>query len=1099
MLVGRSTKGKNKVHDYLYDFRFTEDKDKKYINHHGPLFWVIDLDNGALLNETTKADNIPSFQLWKKQRNGIKAYLHEILQIEVDPNQKIEEPQSPQALAQYLIDHSLSQNVEVMYCVNFRGKVFHHFYTSPNQDCHSTQIRFWAYPLSATCIGYAFFQPEKLYRSDDMMYETTPEEDILPPKPDTVNRKLAVHVQLYGLTLAHKLGCCTKEEMVDVSIAFSQWIGGLWITFDDENHPRHVAFSCKSCRANCSDAKQNIHHSVQLHTCKSDNKKQWTKILKRMESCALLARAEKLLVLEPILNRLKPFLRPKQRDAWSKCYNHLMTAINKYKIFVHGSDDTTLHAIKVPLAGVFKEKHSKGVKMHVLANNTIAALSIRHIDFININEYINYEGKTFKPWEDDADLWKLIRDWLPDDETDALIPWSSPQLRHSRQNVSKHPKMFGDTTMNRYLDMRGFRNADVIRKLWQRLVTYIVTNFQYDMATRNYMSLSKMSFDIVWLMYFHQSGPLSHSLEMLHPYAEHLIRPWCKGGFSYSANAYLCEGQNLADGPETASSIEELDLTSAYGFSGMNMASPKGFGINFGQGMKSQNRYNLFEFKAVYYTLFKWTELQQRTIISVFSNYSPLGILFVGKFPLDLVAVFDDGAIELVQFDGHYCHGDYRNNGNRHLTEKYCPTLSRYADDKSRDECEEKTMARDEYILNWMIQVNHPNMFYSVYRDCCDSEYHPIALRHAFQTHPTLAKMVQGLENLDGSLQFFKNLANLEDQLHEVTFFALVEGFAQTNHEHFFGPVFHVDSITGNRTSISCGKMLLTSDYYQYLVKNFDFCATKLHWVAYYKRCHDMPQVFNSLVLARQSYTKDSSVAGLLKSIVNYACGYFGLHRSKHPFTRTKIAYRIPKKFNFSRHEVSPLPYFDNIDLYVVKTFYPSSHLKNKSTTPLLHFFGIIEYGKMQINRAIQVLQKHLRPTAFQILYSNVDNLIVACSADSFGEALKNPSQTGQDAFAKDWLPLTEPSGKPGKFKNEWKVSSGQGWKFVTPFCMFYALTTERDSECRHKTNCFKGLGSRETFDIALNVWRKERICVEIEKRKNKLVDHSTHRVTYKM
>ena len=219
--------------------------------------------------------------------------------------------------------------------------------------------------------------------------------------------------------------------------------------------------------------------------------------------------------------------------------------------------------------------------------------------------------------------------------------------------------------------------------------------------------------------------------------------------------------------------------------------------------------------------------------------------------------------------------------------------------------------------------------------------------------------------------------------------------------------------------------------------------------------------VFEQLVSARQSLPKGSSVAGLLKSIVNYSCGYFGLHRSKQPRTSTHIVYRLPSKFNYSIHEVSPLPYFAGVDLYILRTLSPTSHFKYKTTTPLLHFFSIIEYGKMQINRALRVLRQHLRPTAIRHLYSNVDNIILACSADRFQDALVDTSPAGTSAFLSDWMPLL--GTKPGKLKEEWIVPSSHGWKFVTPYCMFYVLTTDDDRcEDRHKTNCFKGLVTRD-------------------------------------
>ena len=224
--------------------------------------------------------------------------------------------------------------------------------------------------------------------------------------------------------------------------------------------------------------------------------------------------------------------------------------------------------------------------LYVLADNNIGGLSTREVDFLNIDAYLNYEnGKAFKPWEDDINLWKLAGDWFPETGDDCLVPWFSPRLRHEKQKIRNYPKMFGDTTMVVYLNDRGYRNADALRQLWFQLNQFLVMRCNYDLASKSHVSISKFSFDIVWLNYARQAGPLGHSFEILHPYTEQLVRPWCTGGFSYSAKAYLREGQGLqgeekqglplAPQAELASSIRELDLTSAYGYSGITCLRPK--------------------------------------------------------------------------------------------------------------------------------------------------------------------------------------------------------------------------------------------------------------------------------------------------------------------------------------------------------------------------------------------------------------------------------------------------------------------------------------------------------------------------------------------
>lgn len=1125
MMVRRNKKEENRYYyDYMVDFRFVEEGTGEFSKHGRPIIYMIDLDTEELLLETHNPNKIPNFNYYNKQREGIKASLWEI--VGLHHLEGTEEPQTLERLRETMEYHGVNVNREVQ--ITFRSDfsnmgMFIFLNLEPNTQNQDNDtggktkldpmLSFYAYPTSATTIAYAYHQPMKKNYTFCLPYELPTEEDIPDPKPQTVNRRMAVSVQLTGLTLAHRLGLCTKQEMELLSCSLSRCVGAMWITFDDEKHARHVAFTAGSAtNKNHESIKK---HAVQLDSCEGENVQQWTDILSFVHACAQEARKEKEALLKDIFDRLEPFHAQKKRDIWCKCYIQLLGAVHKYKVFLYGFDDTSLHAIKVPVAGVFKEKQSRGVNLHILADNDICGLSTRDIDFINIDAYFNYEnGKAFDPWQDDVNLWKLASDWFPVTGDDTFVPWFSPRLRHNLKSLKRYPKMFGDTSMLQYLCDRGYRNADALRQLWFQLNNLLVSAFNYDLASKGYISIAKMSFDVVWLNYALTAGPMAHGFETLHPYAEHLVRPYCTGGFSFSAKAFLHEGYGLqgedkkdvppAPRAEPAASVQELDLTSAYGYSGMNMSTPKGFGITFGQGMKTQRRYNLFEYRAVYYTIYKWmtsTETNRGNLISVFSNFSPLGIIFVGKYPIDLVGIFEDGSVEMVQMDGHFCHGDY---------ERRCRSSDRYADGKTRQECEDKTRQRDEFILNWMLQVNQPNMKYSVFTDCCHPEYHPTALKRFFKTcrDPQILNLVDGLDEVNGRL----DSANLN----KVTFYALVEGtFALPQHlsekpAHYFDPVFQMKKNTSNDTMAVFQNfdelphsddtrqiLFLTSDYYRYLVDHFGFEVTAVHWVSYYKRCFDLPVIFSDLVKFRQQFPKDSTVASMLKSLVNYACGYFGLHRSKEPFVKARIAYKLPKNFNYSKHKIMDLPYFDDKEMNLISTLYPSAHLKNKSTTPLLHFVGIIEYGKMRMNMAIQILQAHLRPTAFRILYSNVDNLILACAHDTLEEALLDTSPAGIEAFHNVWLPLL--GTQPGCFKQEWFVGSGRQWQFVTPFCMFYAITTPDQHDDRHKSSMFKGLVTHVTFAYALNIWKEMNFNVDIEKRTNKLVDTSTHMVTHRL
>ena len=322
----------------------------------------------------------------------------------------------------------------------------------------------------------------------------------------------------------------------------------------------------------------------------------------------------------------------------------------------------------------------------------------------------------------------------------------------------------------------------------------------------------------------------------------------------------------------------------------------------------------------------------------------------------------------------------------------------------------------------------------------------------------------------------------------QVTFIAIVDAKIRRNHSFSpFGPVFdHTEEEE---------EMLLTSDYYVYLTKHFHVKINRIHWICYYKRCWDLARVFKHVVSLRQSATV--AQASFLKSIVNFACGYFGLNPSKLSSDSTRIAYSLPRRFNQSFHTINDLPSFDGNSFYLVTT-----HRKNRKLfsthSPLPLFIGVIEFGKMRLNYIISFLYQYLRPNSFSILYSNVDNIVFACSKENIQDALKAGPVSQKRTFQYEWNQLTEDK-TPGCLQEKWKASTGTKWEFVTPARMFYALKTENHASDTFKTCGLTGMTSDESFSIAMAILEKQTVLVTMDKRVNKLVDHSTHAVTFSL
>jgi hypothetical protein len=991
-----------------------------------PVYWLFDVASGVLLRETTKQSKMPtlSYQVWKY--NQLSASLWDILQVTTDSDTR--EPQSSAELSRVLEKHNLLKDTNVFYCISIAPQQEMPWVTG-HTESPNAPLCFFAYTKLDLSIGYAFRQPQKLTHHHNVAYiEDERKEDGPDPDPSTANTETAVNVKLSGLLLAHTLGFCSQQKLQNFSQALAKCVGALWVTCDEEKHVRHVVYKDTGCykaiELKCKDENWNVKH--------------WTLFFRYIQKCAIKMKETKKTILAPLLAQLEPFRTLHVKSTWSQCYTQLQAAIEKHKIFVFCNDDTVLHQLKVPIAGTFKSTHSKGIYLDTLANHTITALSTSRIVFINLAEYFNFHKKSFQPYNDDDTLWQVAQDWLG---SDSQTSWRHPELKHKIKHLKHHAKMdlFSQTTLT-YVADRAVRNATVILQLWFALVTYCLVQFGYDLASMPHQSLAQMAFDIIWLKYAQQAGPLAHSLENLHHYTVFKLTPWCKGGFSYSFEGCLKRGDRLANNKETAKSICELGLSSAYGYSGMSMSAAKGFGIAFGDRVKTQRRYQQFDYMATMYTVFKLYVMQGLKIKAVFSKYSPLGLVHLGKYALDLAVVMADNSYKFYQFDGHYCCGDYN---------RACPSLPRYANNQSRLECEKKTRERDEFIYNWLMTIYTCNSTYEVLTDCCHPEYSMANLKNAFSIHRPLKSLIVGLDQLDGTLD--------KVDLSKVTFLAIVEGYATTHRKREFGPVFVTD---GNTPTVSKGKMLLTSDYYLYLKRHFGFKVTSIEWIIFYKVCRDLPRAFASIVLLRKQADQAPSKDAFLKSVVNYACGYFG--RKSNAKSTARIISTLPKRFNILRDDVKPLESFGKDAFMLVQSY---SATKKPRYAPLVLFMQIIEFGKMRLNTSVQWLQQHLRPTSMHILYSNVDNLILSLSEDTLVEALKDQSNLAKTTFVAGWQNLF---GKgPGMLKQEWCHTSDEMWQFVSPCRMFHVVLTHRENDSHHKSTFFTGLPTAEAFKIA--------------------------------
>lgn len=1055
LIAGRKRMGSIYEHTLLIDVRHLPEMSASMPCQ----YWIIDMESGALVLHTTKRRKMPQLILQRKLYKGKTAKLADILQVsETDIYGGTREPTTLDELIALLTHLGMADITCVEYIISFKPFQAYPWYRG-NIGALIAPFTVYAYTKSNLDIGYCFHHVNK--KPMPIIEDKLP--DI--PNPASLNRRSSVSVKLKGLCLAHALGVCCMDQMQNMSLAMSSCVGALWITCDDEKHARYMTYK---------DNWGEYHQTLVCSSSSSDDV--WLKMFNHIEKQGVALRQKKNDILQPVLQVLNLYRGSKQVSPWTKCLQQLKQSIIKHNVYVFCTDDTILHLIKTPFAGFCNKPKSNGVLLHTLGDNSIAALSGQHIRFINLAYFFNYKLQVFQPDKDDDILWELCQDWLPANGSDSNTAWINPCLLHKRQTNKRYRPVL-DTPMTRFLKQRNERNAQAILNLFSQFVLFNTTHFGFDITTIGHVSMSKMAFDIVWLEYAKQAGPMAHPVEKMHPYIEYLLRPWCKGGFSFSCKDHVASDQPLEEGKDIAACIREYDLTSAYGASGSNMATAKGFGQVFKDNMLTKSRWCTFEYRAVMYTLYKWMHKDKKHIRSVFSNFSPLGVLMIGKYPVDLVAIMEDGSIHIVQFDGHYVHGDYNH--------PECLTLSHYVGNSSRQQCEEKTKQRDQATLDWMVQIQGHNITYSIITDCCHAEYTPQALRHAFATIPQLSELIDGICDIQSS-------ALDQINLDKTTFIAQVTGHATHPPNGPIGPIFNQDGMCFQDMFKSSGTVLLTSDYYQYL-KQFGFRVEAVDWVVFYQRCFDLPQVFRKLVHMRT--LAGPTQKALLKTIVNVACGYFGLNCNKGHKTMARISHRIPRHHSIFKHHVLPLQKFKGEPTHLITTLLGRSNVY-MCPMPLILFACIIEYGKMMLNRALQCLQKHLHPASFRFLYCNVDNMIIASSVDDLEDATLDSSIIGYQRFLEEFDSLKGDG--PGLLKEEWCITTQQKpWQFVSPGRMQYCIANEQAS--RAKSCVVKGVSPQKSFQIAMAMLNNVQITVNQTQTINKLAGPETHIIQYNL
>jgi hypothetical protein len=569
----------------------------------------------------------------------------------------------------------------------------------------------------------------------------------------------------------------------------------------------------------------------------------------------------------------------------------------------------------------------------------------------------------------------------------------------------------------------------------------------------------------------------------------------------------------------------EMDIVSSYGYAASTLSAPTGFSKGFmgtEQGLCAIDRwrrYRSFEFLSVFYTLWLAISKWNIKVKSVFSNYHAFGIFFVGPYPVDLAIIDTRGRVMLFNYDGQFCHG---------CTEG-CPPLVRYASGKSRTEVEEATRQRDVYIQKWVdaigSRVDQQAVSYTVVASCHDQDYHMDSLLSHFEKVDELAALMQPYRDIEKFTNELTSQDPIEQRLakcpENATYILVAQcgeigngGIEGPGHSGplFVCPYSEAEGETSKlyhrqrRTNGPNEWTVLTKDYFNYLAstRGTHFKIDRIQGCLVYPKWNGFNEVFRQLVQLRNRSDLSTVEKQLVKNIVNFSCGYFGLNQiDKAAKPVMRLGTRISKRADVLRTEIKPEngDEFDDVCYDVICT---ARRVPKKlvSSTPVPLYLSVVEIGKLRLIQILDWLEKYSAPGTCRHLYTNVDNLIVALSVPDL-DALPLPQHCEEFQLLKErWMALG-PSGKPepGGLKLEWRVGPQTNWKFATFALQNWCVITDNVAEVtenRSKTNLFPGVDARQAYEFATTLIDMKTVVLQQRRRINKMVNTDEHLVTYK-
>ena len=261
----------------------------------------------------------------------------------------------------------------------------------------------------------------------------------------------------------------------------------------------------------------------------------------------------------------------------------------------------------------------------------------------------------------------------------------------------------------------------------------------------------------------------------------------------------------------------------------------------------------------------------------------------------------------------------------------------------------------------------------------------------------------------------------------------------------------------------------------------------------FYKKCTVLNSIFQHLIDLRMTQCILPSTKQLIKNVINFSAGYFGLNENKSAPTKNTLVCNAGSYFDCKRHSIEYMGSIGKQDFFV-KSFQKTKSPKQKmGFAPLPIFVSIVEFGKLRISQILCFFDKFLDPASYRPLYTNVDNVVTVLSTATVDDAVKPALESQYRNEKKNFFTVDT----PGHLKEEFKITAEQEWQYVSAMTMNYAILTKDSDFSKHKCSALSGVSTNESYETSLRLLKKQPVEIKQNRRVNKILNTDKKDITF--